>query len=107
MLWLIGCWNTVKRFGTSKLQRTLMPVSWTRSSRKPRPAIALGRRHLFLEIKRVAGFLELFQSLAAECSKDRAQEFCSLEKGTWFEISRLQKNQARSLVGAGGTGLET
>jgi len=48
--------------------------------------------------------LDVFQSLAAQCSKDRAQEFRRLEKATQLEISRLQKNQARSLVGAGGVG---
>jgi hypothetical protein len=30
--------------------------------------------------------LEVFQSLAAKCSKDRAQEFRTLEKATQVEI---------------------
>jgi len=104
MLWLIGCWNIAKHFGIRKSQRTPVQESWTRSLKKPRPAIARGRRPLFREIKRVAEFLEVLQSLAAKCSKDRAQEFRPLAEATQLEISGLQKNQARSLVGAGGVG---
>jgi hypothetical protein len=40
--------------------------------------------------------LDVFQSLAAKGSKNRAQEFCALAKATRLEISLLQKNQTRS-----------
>ena len=96
MPWLIGCWNTAKPFGIRKSLLTLAPGSWTRSLRKPKPPIAQERQRPFREIKRVAGFLEAFQSAAAKRPKDCAQEFHSLEKTTKPEVSRLQKNEAQT-----------
>ena len=51
----------------------------------------------------VAGFLACFNRLTPKVQKIARKNF-ALEKATQHEVTRLQKNQARSLVGAGGVG---